>query len=105
VFVQSGGNGRDVELVHIKVALAKIRKAVPASSSLREGWDGWIPARDVDIYCTRNEEVFANSNRDLVCLLNLGWTLGCHNFQFEWQDLEKVNVITSVKGSGKIVSC
>ncbi len=101
VFVQSGGNGRSVELGNIKVALAKIRKTVSEASSLWEGWDGWIPARDADIFRTSDEEVFANATRDLGHLLNLGWTLGGHNFQVEGQDLEKVNVITGVKGSGK----
>src|SRR5512143_2902262 len=43
LYVQSGGNGRSVELGNIKVALAKIRKTVPVASKLWEQWDGWIP--------------------------------------------------------------
>jgi hypothetical protein len=96
-----GGNGRSIELGNIKVALAKIRKTVSADSSLWEQWDGWIPARDADIFRTRDEEVFANATRNLGHPLNLGWTLGGASFQVEGQDLEKVNVITGVKGSGK----
>jgi hypothetical protein len=101
LFGQSGGNGRSVELGNIKVALAKIRKTVPAESHVWEQWDGWIPARDAEIFRTRDEEVFANATRDRGHPLNLGWMLGGHSFQVEGQDLEKVNVITGVKGSGK----
>ena len=101
MFVENGGNGRSLELGNIKVALAKIRKTVPAEGGRWEGWDGWIPARDADIFRTRDEEVFANATRDLGHPVNLGWTLGGHSFQVEGQDLEKVNVITGVKGSGK----
>jgi hypothetical protein len=101
LFVQSGENGRSVELGNIKVALAKIRKTAPAGSNHWEGWDGWIPARDADVFRTRDEQVFANATRDLGHPLNLGWTLAGHSFQVEGQDLEKVNVITGVKGSGK----
>jgi hypothetical protein len=101
LFAQSGGNGRSAELGNIKVALAKIRKTISAASNLWEGWDGWIPAREADVFRTHDEEVFANATRDLGHQLNLGWTLGGHSFQVEGQDLEKVNVITGVKGSGK----
>ena len=101
LFAQFGGNGRSAELGNIKVAQAKIRKTVPADSNQWEQWDGWIPARDADIYRTPDEEVFANATRDLGHLLNLGRTLDGHSFQVEGQDLEKVNIITGVKGSGK----
>jgi hypothetical protein len=99
--VQNGGNGHSDELGNIKVAQAKIRKTVRASGSLWEQWDGWIPARDAVIYRTRDDEVFSNATRDMGHPLKLGWTLDGHNFQIEGQDLEKVNVITGVKGSGK----
>ncbi len=100
-------NGHGVELGNIKVALAKIRKTV-ASPSVGQGagsrweqWDGWIPAREVQVFRTDDDEVFANSTRDLGHRLRLGRTLAGHNFFVEGQDLEKVNVITGVKGSGK----
>jgi uncharacterized protein len=104
--VPPGQNGRSVELGNIKVALAKIRKTIPkvqgfGGSSRWEQWDGWIPTRDVDIYRTEDEEVFENTTRDLGHRLHLGWSLGGHDFFLEGQDLEKVNVITGVKGSGK----
>jgi uncharacterized protein len=66
-----------------------------------EQWDGWIPTRDVIIERTSDEEVFANSTRDLGHRLRLGYTLAGHGFYIEGQDLEKVNVVTGVKGSGK----
>ena len=101
----------EMAMGNIKVALAKIRKTVPPPQSLsrRDGeggahweqWDGWIPAREVDVFRTSDQEVFANSTRDVGHRLRLGRTLAGHDFYIEGQDLEKVNVITGVKGSGK----
>jgi len=98
---QAGGNGHSAELGNIKIALAKIRKTVPENSRRWEQWDGWIPTRDADIFRTRDEEVSANSTHDLGHPLDLGLTQDGHPFRIEGQDLEKVNVITGVKGSGK----
>lgn len=124
------------DMGNIKVALAKIRKTVPAPAAgfgvdvngkainggkamngrVRnnakgnngldnhgrwEQWDGWIPARDVDVLRTADHEVFANATRDLGHGLRLGRTLTGQTFSIEGQDLEKVNVVTGVKGSGK----
>ncbi|HEY4688834.1 MAG TPA: DUF87 domain-containing protein [Anaerolineae bacterium] len=94
----------DAEMGNIQLALAKIRKTAPASDNGRvrwEQWDGWIPARNVDVFRTDDQEVFANSTRDLGHRLRLGRTLAGTDFYVEGQDLEKVNVITGVKGSGK----
>lgn len=66
-----------------------------------EAWDGWIPNRDVVVERTSDEEVFANVTRDLGNRLYLGRTLGGRDFFVEGQALEKVNVITGVKGGGK----
>jgi DNA helicase HerA-like ATPase len=66
-----------------------------------EQWDGWIPTRDVTVERTTDEEVFANSTRNLGNPLQLGYTIGGRPFLVEGQDLEKVNVVTGVKGSGK----
>jgi DNA helicase HerA-like ATPase len=66
-----------------------------------EEWDGWIPTRDVVIARTSDEEVFTNTTRDLGHPLYLGQTLAGQDFYVEGQDLEKVNVVTGVKGSGK----
>jgi hypothetical protein len=92
------------DLGNIKVALAKIRKTMPAPANGRgrwEQWDGWIPARDVDVLRTPDLEVFANATRDLGHRIRLGRTLAGHDFSIEGQDLEKVSVITGVKGAGK----
>jgi hypothetical protein len=107
-------NGQGEAKGDIKVAIAKIRKTAPSPPALRshagearkgwghwEQWDGWIPARDVDVYRTDDHEVFANATRDLGHRLRLGRTLAGQDFYVEGQDLEKVNVITGVKGSGK----
>jgi len=98
-------NGRGEELGNLKVALAKIRKTIPTPTSNGtaqwEQWDGWIPARDVEVFRTDDREVFVNATRDLGHRLRLGRTLAGHDFYVEGQDLEKVNVITGVKGSGK----
>lgn len=100
-------NGHDDEMGNIKVALAKIRKTVAAHSNGHpagarwEDWDGWIPARDVDILRTGDRELFANATTDKGHHLFLGRSLAGHDFHIEGQDLEKVNVITGVKGSGK----
>jgi len=106
-------NGHDLEMGNIKVALAKIRKTVSplpgddgggargGGDVLWEQWDGWIPARDVEVFRTDDREVFANATRDMGHRLRLGRTLAGQNFHVEGQDLEKVNVITGVKGSGK----
>ena len=103
---EPGKNGRSVELGNIKVALAKIRKTVPESDgngkpARWEQWDGWIPARNVEVLRTDDSEVFTNATRDMGHRLRLGRTLSQHEFFIEGQDLEKVNVITGVKGSGK----
>jgi hypothetical protein len=116
------------ELGNIQLALAKIRKMVTLPPSIPptpgdgasplsppiaerwgeermagvwEQWDGWIPARDVEVFRTDDQEVFLNATRDRGHRLHLGWSLGGHDFFIEGQDLEKVNVITGVKGSGK----
>ena len=97
------GNG---QLGDIKIALAKIRKTVPevvgpGEQARWEQWDGWIPARDVEVLRTDDAEVFANATRDGGHGMRLGWTMSGHDFHIEGQDLEKVNVVTGVKGSGK----
>ncbi|HXV42440.1 MAG TPA: DUF87 domain-containing protein, partial [Anaerolineae bacterium] len=79
------------------------RRLSPGEMNLNrwEQWDGWIPTRDVIVERTSDEEVFANSTRDLGHRLQLGYTLTGQPFYVEGQDLEKVNVVTGVKGSGK----
>lgn len=98
------GNGFVDEMGNIKLALAKLRKTVPAYQNGRatwENWDGWIPARDVEVSRTDDDEVFANATHSLGHDIRLGKTLTGQDFFIEGQDLEKVNVVTGVKGSGK----
>ncbi|MCE7979800.1 MAG: ATP-binding protein [Caldilinea sp. CFX5] len=66
-----------------------------------EAWDGWIPTRDVIVERTSDEEIFANVTHDLGNRLLLGRMLSGRDFYVEGQALEKVNVITGVKGGGK----
>jgi hypothetical protein len=66
-----------------------------------EEWDGWIPTRDVEVTRTSDEEVFSNATRSLGHPLLMGQTLAGKDFYIEGQALEKVNVVTGVKGSGK----
>lgn len=92
------------ELGNIKLALAKLRKTVPSHNNGHatwESWDGWIPARDVEVKRTGDDEVFANATHSLGNNLRLGRTLTGRDFFIEGQALEKVNVVTGVKGSGK----
>jgi DNA helicase HerA-like ATPase len=83
------------------------RIALPTSNGKSAGlnrweeWDGWIPTRDVMVERTSDEEVFSNATRNRGHPLRLGQTLAGHDFEVEGQDLEKVNVVTGVKGSGK----
>jgi hypothetical protein len=82
----------------LKIALAKIRKLKDFDW---EQWDGWIPTRDVVVERISDEEVATNCLRDLGNPLRLGKTLRGEDFFVEGRDLEKVNIITGVKGSGK----
>ena len=75
--------------------------ARPQKLNRWEEWDGWIPTRDVIVERTPDEEVFANATRDMGHRIRLGYTLAGQAFHVEGQDLEKVNVVTGVKGSGK----
>ncbi len=93
------------EMSNLKLAVAKIRKVVTESGrpniNVWENWDGWISTREVTVERTSDEEVFRNATRDLGNRIYLGTTLGGEDFFIEGQDLEKVNVVTGVKGAGK----
>ncbi len=108
---------------NLQVATAKIRKMTdsrgqtvdstsnrdshqPSATSHQpstswEQWDGWIPTRDVEVEKTADDQVFANCLRDRGHLLCLGQTLYGQPFCLDGQSLEKVNIITGVKGAGK----
>lgn len=86
------------ELRNLKVAIAKIRKL---TGPRWDQWDGWITTRNVEIEITNDKEVFQNCIPDYGNRLYLGKTLQGVDFHIEGQSLEKVNIITGVKGSGK----
>lgn len=85
---------------NLKIAIAKVRKLIAAPNTWDQ-WDGWIPSRDVVIERTGDEELFAHCLRRHDHALFLGQTLADQEFIIEGQDLEKVNIITGTKGSGK----
>jgi hypothetical protein len=83
---------------NLKIAIAKVRKL---TGTPWNQWDGWIPTRDVIITKTDDEELFTNCIADYGNPLHLGKTLRGKDFFIEGRTLEKINIITGVKGSGK----
>lgn len=86
------------EVRNLKVAISKIRKL---TGHHWDQWDGWIPTRDVEVSRISDQELFHNCIEDLGNPLHLGETLRGRPFTIEGHHLEKVNVITGVKGAGK----
>ncbi|MGQ4809172.1 hypothetical protein NKDENANG_02583 [Candidatus Entotheonellaceae bacterium PAL068K] len=86
------------EVRNLKVAISKIRKL---TGRRWDQWDGWIPTRDVEVSRIGDQELFDNCINDLGNPLHLGMTLRGEPFTVEGHYLEKVNVITGVKGAGK----
>ncbi len=86
------------EARNLKIAIAKIRKL---TGRRWDQWDGWIPIRDVEVTRVTDQELFENCIDDLGNPLHLGQTLRGEPFFIEGHYLEKVNVITGVKGAGK----
>jgi hypothetical protein len=95
-------NGFIDELGNIKLALAKLPKTVPAHNNGHATWESWdVLARDMEVTRTGDDEVFAHATHSLGNNLRLGRTLTGCDFFIEGQALEKVNVVTAVKGGGK----
>ncbi len=86
------------EARNLKIAISKIRKL---TGRRWDQWDGWIPIRDVEVTRVSDHELFENCIDDLGNPLHLGQTLRGEPFFIEGHYLEKVNVITGVKGAGK----
>jgi len=86
------------EARNLKIAITKIRKL---TGRRWDQWDGWIPIRDVEVTRVSDHELFENCIDDLGNPLHLGQTLRGEPFFIEGHYLEKVNVITGVKGAGK----
>lgn len=88
------------EMRNLQIALGKIRKVV-RSQGHWDRWDGWIPTRDVEVQKVDPRELRKNCIDQGGNPVDLGHTLDGERFVVEGQALEKVNVITGVKGSGK----
>ena len=86
------------EARNLKIAISKIRKL---TGRRWDQWDGWIPIRDVEVTRVSDHELFENCIDDLGNPLHLGQTLRGESFFIEGHYLEKINVITGVKGAGK----
>jgi DNA helicase HerA-like ATPase len=86
------------EARNLKIAISKIRKL---TGQRWDQWDGWIPIRDVEVTRVSDQELFENCIDDLGNPLHLGQTLRGEPFFIEGHYLEKINVITGVKGAGK----
>jgi len=86
------------EARNLKIAITKIRKL---TGRRWDQWDGWIPIRDVEVTRVSDQELFENCIDDLGNPLHLGQTLRGEPFFIEGHYLEKINVITGVKGAGK----
>ena len=89
----------DLAAGNLLVAAAKIRKI--AGSRGWQHWDGWIPTRDVVVERVNDEQVASFCFRDYGHLLRLGKMAGGAGMLIEGRDLEKVSIITGVKGAGK----
>ena len=86
------------EARNLKVAISKIRKL---TGRRWDQWDGWIPIRDVEVSRISDQDLFDNCVEDLGNPLHLGQTLRGEPFYIEGHHLEKVNIVTGVKGAGK----
>lgn len=96
-----GVNGLKVsEERNLKIAVAKIRRTL-LSNGEWDQWDGWIPHRDVEVFPVPDDEMFQQCVELLGNPLELGYTLRGKPFRVEGRHLEKINIITGVKGSGK----
>jgi len=86
------------ELKNLKIAKAKIRKEVQGENWIP--WSGWIPTRNVEITSVLPENLI-NKIFLIPSFPICFTTFNSHALQFDGQNLDKVNVITGVKGSGK----
>lgn len=87
------------QIRNIKLALAKIRKKIHNGHWQR--WDGWIPTRSVDISPIGPDTLIQNIIPAPTVPLNSFCGFKGHKVQFNGPNLNMVNVITGVKGSGK----
>jgi len=91
--------GSEALFGNLLVAVAKIRKV--AEGRRWSHWDGWIPTRDVVVERLNDRRIAANCLTSMGHLLRLGAMAEGGDFLVEGRCLEKVNIITGVKGAGK----
>jgi len=96
-------SAEEMLLGNLLVARAKIRKVAEGDSGFGRWhhWDGWIPTRDVVVERVPDRTIAANCLSDRGHLLRLGKMRGGRDMLIEGRCLEKVNIITGVKGAGK----
>lgn len=83
----------------IKLATAKIRKRILQTKW--QGWDGWIPTRNVDINLIAPDQLISNVvTTDGHLQVNFCSYKGV-GLSISGPKLNMVNVVTGVKGSGK----
>lgn len=85
------------EVSPLQLAIAKIRGRTGPSW---HHWDGWIPRPDAVVTKTADREVLRHCIPQAGNPLRLGKTLAGEDFSVEGRTLEKINLITGVKGSG-----
>jgi len=85
---------------NLKIAIAKIRRTLLPNGEWDQ-WDGWIPHRDVEVFPVPDDEMFRQCVELLGNPLELGYTLRGKPFRVEGRHMEKINIVTGVKGSGK----
>lgn len=85
---------REVLKKELKIAVGKVRKEYNKDGL--EPWEGWIPGREVKI---REAEATLLPRPENP--IRLGKAVNGEDFLIEARHLEKVNIITGVKGSGK----
>ena len=96
-------SSEEMPLGNLLVARARIRKVVEGNNGFGKWhhWDGWIPTRDVVVERVPDRMIAANCLGDRGHLLRLGRMRGGRDMLVEGRCLEKVNIITGVKGGGQ----
>jgi len=89
------------QVENLGLARAKVRRRQDEDGTWAI-WNGWLPSRNVEISKVADEDLFTrcdllHPNHPLV----IGSTLDGRNFAIAGRSIEKVNVITSLKGMGK----
>lgn len=92
-----------LDMKNLKVAVVKIRKEIKVEKNNEKWkeWRGWIPTRNVEIIKIKSSELMSRLIEASPFPLFLGKTPDNVNLKIKGENIEQVNVITSVKGAGK----